>query len=430
MTAMLARPEHAPVGIPVGWIGEPRLLLGIGSHDLTRYAEHAAVQDRSHGPIGSVDRDALLAALDAAALAGRGGAGFPLAAKIRHLRTGARPIVVVNGCEGEPGSAKDTVLLTHTPHQVLDGAALVAAAIGARRVIIAVTSSGVAATVRRALAGRPDSSAFAVREVEERFIAGEARALVSALNGGPPVPPGRRIQPTERGIGGAPTLLSNAETFAQAALAVRLGAAFAATGTPAEPGTTLLSVTGAVSRPGVVEVPIGTSLAAVAEAAGAARSQAVVVGGFHGAWVAADPQLVLSRAGLVAAEGALGAGAVMFVGEQTCGLAELARVADWLAAASARNCGPCAFGLPSLAADVRALAAGSAGPQLVARHAEMVSGRGACAHPDGAARFALSGLAVLREEIATHQAYGGCHRRDLGHLPTSRRAAFGPEVVA
>jgi NADH:ubiquinone oxidoreductase subunit F (NADH-binding) len=339
-------------------------------------------------------------------------------------------VVVVNGCEGEPSSAKDTVLLTHAPHQVLDGAALVAHAIGARRVIVALTDRTTAALVRRAVASRPDAAAFDVRTVEDRFVAGEARALVSALNGGPAVPPGRRIQPTERGVGGAPTLLSNAETFAQAGLAARLGTAYAAVGTPAEPGTTLLTVTGAVSRPGVVEVPYGTTLATIAEAAGAARSQAVVVGGYHGAWVSPDPQLVMSRAGLAAAGGALGAGAVMFVGENTCGLAELARVADWLAGESAKNCGPCAFGLPALAADVRALAGGQASPDLIARHARMVTGRGACAHPDGAARFVMSGLVALRRDVATHQAHGGCRRHDLGCLPTSRARAFIPAVSA
>jgi NADH:ubiquinone oxidoreductase subunit F (NADH-binding) len=110
----------------------------------------------------------------------------------------------------------------------------------------------------------------------------------------------------------------------------------------------------------------------------------------------------------------------MFVGEQTCALGELARVARWLADQSAKQCGPCAFGLPGLAADVQSMAAGKSSAELANRHAAMISGRGACAHPDGAVRFIRSGLAVLGEEINQHRAYGGCRRSDLGHLTTRR----------
>nr|MDQ2838672.1 oxidoreductase [Actinomycetota bacterium] len=324
MTAVLSRP--ALTQLPIGWLGEPRLLRGTNT-DLVDHRAHLAV----HGPLPMLSRDALLATLEAAGLAGRGGAGFPLAAKLRSLRTG-EPTVVVNGAEGEPVSAKDHVLLSRTPQLVLDGALAVAAAIGARRVLVAITDQQLVEPLQRALASRPAGRLFELHAVPEGFIAGEARALIGALNGGPAVPPGRRVLPTEQGVHGQPTVLSNAETFAQVGVLVRLGApAFAGVGTATEPGTTLLTVTGAVSRPGVLEVPFGTSLGAVAGATGAGPSQAVVAGGYHGCWLAPAPELVLSRAGLATAGGTLGAGVLIFVGEQTCPLAELGRVTEWLA---------------------------------------------------------------------------------------------------
>ncbi|MDQ1731965.1 MAG: hypothetical protein QOK10_2124 [Pseudonocardiales bacterium] len=420
-------PRTRPAELPLGWLAEPRLLAGVDAARLTDYRAHLV----QHGPAPVPGREALLGQLDAVSLTGRGGAAFPLATKIRALRAGAGAEVVVNGCEGEPASAKDTALLTHAPHLVLDGAAIIAAAVGADRVLVAVTDRATAVGLEAAIGTRPDAPRFEVRLVAHRFIAGEARALVAALDGGTPLPPGRRIPPTERGVGGAPTLLSNAETFAQLAVLVRIGAArFGRVGTAAEPGTALLTVSGAVRRPGVVEVPIGSSLDSVATAVGAYPSQAVVIGGFHGAWLPPDPRIELSRAGLAAIGGSLGAGVVIFVGQQSCGLAELGRVAGWLADESAGQCGPCAFGLPALAAEVQAVAAGAPVTGTILRHAGMVRGRGACAHPDGAARFLNSGLAVLAQDVARHQVTGGCGRPDRGHLSTSRDSAMAGRAVS
>ncbi|CAN5494072.1 NADH-quinone oxidoreductase subunit NuoF family protein [soil metagenome] len=423
---LVTRGLRRPPVVPIGWLGEPRLLRAVAEGDLIDHRAHRAV----HGPLTDVSLDSLLAQLDAVSLTGRGGAAFPMAVKLRSVRQGRRPIIVVNGCEGEPSSSKDTVLLSRTPHLVLDGAALTAGALGARKVLVAVTADGVEGVLRAAIASRPDARLFRVHRFAERFVTGEARALIAGLNGGTPVPPGRRQLPTERGVNGAPTVLSNAETYAQLAMLVGLGPdRFAAVGTPDEPGTTLITVTGAVRRPGVLEIPYGLPLGEVAAATGAGSGQRVVIGGYHGTWLAADARMPLSKAGLVAAGGTFGAGAVMFLGEHTCELAELARITDWLAGQSAKNCGPCAFGLPALAAEVHALAVGHADTATVDRHARMVTGRGACAHPDGAARFILSGLRALRHEILVHRDFGGCGRPDLHQLPLSRELAFTAKEV-
>lgn len=399
MTAVLDRP-----GIGDVWaIGTPRLLSCL---DAT-HAQHTA----THGALPALSLDRLLHLLDDTRLGGRGGAGFPLATKLRGLASGRRR-VIVNGTESEPASHKDRILLRRAPHLVLDGALLVAAAIDARTVTVAVHDTLSADAVRRAAAERGAPVEVAV--TAGGFVAGEARAVVRALKGGPALPPGRRDLPTDAGL-----LVSNAETFAQVAVLARLGShAFAATGTLEEPGTTLLTVGGAVARPGVAEVPIGTPLSIVLAAAQAAASESVVIGGYHGGWVAPVPDLRLSRGGLAAVGGAFGAGVVQVLDRRTCALGELAHVAQWLAAQSARQCGPCTFGLPALAGDVAALWRGDARAVNSAfAHGRAISGRGACGHPDGSVRFVMSGLDHLHDEVELHLA-GGCGRPVLGQLVT------------
>jgi NADH:ubiquinone oxidoreductase subunit F (NADH-binding) len=402
MTSTLQRPAVAT------WaIGAPRLLAGLDAHPVLDLRTHLV----THGPLPATDLRLLLGLLDAASIAGRGGAGFDLATKIRGLREGRD--LIVNGAESEPGSLKDRVLLQRSPHLVLDGALAVAGAVGANRVTVAVHDQPTMAAVRAALGQRADGKRVRVHLIEGGFVAGEGRAVLRAVRGGPALPPGRKVHPTDLGA-----LISNVETFAQVAVLLRLGAAgFGATGTRREPGTTLLSVGGAVARPGVVEVPLGTPLGIVLAAAGAGPAQAVVIGGYHGSWHTARPEIQLSRAGLAHAGGSFGAGMVMVLGEQTCALGELARVARWLADESAQQCGPCRFGLPALADDVARLARGSReGTEAAAGHARAVTGRGACAHPDGAARFVLSGLHLLQDEADRHR-HGGCGRPVLGQLP-------------
>jgi NADH:ubiquinone oxidoreductase subunit F (NADH-binding) len=451
VTTMVERPRTAapPAGfdslqIRTSSIGSARLLRGLDAAPVLGWQEHR----RIHGVHRQPGRTELLDLLDGAGLTGRGGAGFPLAEKVRALRSG-RPVVVVNGAEGEPGSAKDAVLLARVPHLVLDGVAVVAHAIGAATAIVAVTDPLVERLVRDAAGQRPDAARFEVRRVPARFIAGEGRTLVRVLSGGPQLPPGRRVHATEHGVGGAPTLLANVETFAHVGLLTA--------GVPACPvnprggsqitlssgtdkqlgfGTTLLSVTGAVARPGVVEVPIGLPLGELAAHVGAHPSPWVVVGGYHGAWLAADPGLPLSRLGLRAAGGTLGAGTVMFVGADTCPAAELSRVADWLAGESARQCGPCAFGLPSLAMRIHASTNTDRDNTdrdntETQRQLGQLPGRGACAHPDGAARFLGSGLSLIAGDLAAHRSrLAAVHpaqgHRDRGDLATDRLAAFTP----
>ena len=337
---------------------------------------------------------------------------------------GGRPTVVVNATESEPASHKDRVLLTRFPHLILDGAVVVADAIRARSLRIAVHDEPSAAALAVAIKERPDRTRFIVEVVTGRFVAGEARALIRALNGGPAIPPGRRTLPSQHGVAGTATFLSNVETFADIAVLATLGpGGYSSVGTRDEPGTILVTVGGAVDRPGVLEIPIGTPLDAVLSAAAARPLAGLVVGGYHGAWIAPRADLRLSRNGLAAAGGTFGAGVVLVVDDTTCALGELTRVAQWLANESARQCGPCMFGLPALVTDLVSLGRGEAHSEhALRRHAGLVAGRGACAHPDAAARFITGGITALHAEVDTHLRHGSCRRPILGQLSINGRS--------
>jgi NADH:ubiquinone oxidoreductase subunit F (NADH-binding) len=353
-------------------------------------------------------------------LTGRGGAGFPTAAKLESVLGGrTRPIVVANGAEGEPPSGKDKERLAYAPHLVVDGALLAARAVGAKQVMIATTSA-VHAVVARALAERAREAGIGVQAsaVPDRFVAGEETALVQFLNGGPALPTFTPPRPYERGIGGAPTVVLNVETLAHLALIARFGAAwFRTAGTPAEPGSALVTISGAVREPGVYEIELGSPFAQLLTQAGADSSaQAYLVGGYFGTWVkAADLRgAALSNASLARFGASLGARAIVVLPADACGIVETARVARFLAEQSAGQCGPCVHGLAAIAASLEQLVRRTrqtpdAG--LLRRRLAQVVRRGACRHPDGAVALVASALRVFSDELDRHL-HG---RRCTGH---------------
>jgi NADH:ubiquinone oxidoreductase subunit F (NADH-binding) len=341
---------------------------------------------------------------------------------MRAVADGPRPrAVVVNGTEGEPASAKDRLLMTVHPHLVLDGALLAAAAVGASKVFIGVDESNQPAlqALGSAIAERrrrePAAVALDVRPTPSRYVAGEERALVHWVNGGPAVPTSGPGRPSERGALGRPTLVQNVETLSHLAQIATFGPAwFASVGTPAEPGTRLFTVSGAVRRPAVIELPIGARLdSALGAAGGPSRPvQALLVGGFYGTWL---PPLALdaplSRQGLDPYGGAPGAGVVVVLPDGACGLAETARLLAWFAAESAGQCGPCVFGLADVAAQFGLLASGRASPADMAtlmRWSAQIEGRGACRHPDGGLRLMRSALKVFSDDVQRHLAGRPC----------------------
>ncbi|MFF5209391.1 NADH-ubiquinone oxidoreductase-F iron-sulfur binding region domain-containing protein [Streptosporangium sp. NPDC000396] len=410
-------------------LGPARLTAGLDDRRRMDLPAHRAM----HGTAPKMGSEELADLADEVDLRGRGGAAFPFSRKIRAVITKrSETVVLVNAAEGEPASSKDMMLLTRTPHLVIEGALLAAGAIGAKQVVIATAAGGMGqASVAAAVEERGAGDRVRVVGIRERFISGEGGALVRAVNGQVGEPPGRKVRASESGVGGLPTLLSNAETFAQLAVLTILGPErYADVGTAREPGTVLLTVGGSAGAPAVVEVATGTPLYAVLDMCRASPGEGVLVGGYHGAWIhpAAAEVATVSRQGIADAGGQLGAGIILPLGGETCPLGETVRVARYLAAQSSGQCGPCRLGLPDVARSMAALITGSATAlDELRRRAAGVRGRGACFHPDGTARFVLSALEAFPDDIEEHLLRGSCGRPVHGVLPLPEEATE-PEV--
>jgi NADH:ubiquinone oxidoreductase subunit F (NADH-binding) len=405
------RPSGSPPPRPVEI---DRLLPRTGGRS---YRDHL---DRL-GPLPPVN-GTLVSEVLASGLRGRGGAGFPTGRKMAAVAARPGPAVVVaNGTEGEPLSEKDRVLLTHSPHLVLDGIAAAASALGANRALVAVDRAhpDTAAALHAAIRERSDRVAVEVAQTPSRYVTGQETALVSWINGGD-ARPKFGIRPYEAGVGKRPTLVDNVETLANIGLIARFGADwFRLLGPPEEPGSMLVTVTGGVDRAGVYEVPIGASLATLLDQVGADPPQALLMGGYFGTWVGPDrlADVPLSTEGLATIGGRPGCGVIVVIPDDACALSEVAAVAAWYAAHSAGQCGPCVFGLGDIARAVQGILEGDPEAEMAARRwTAMVRGRGACQFPDGAAGFVDSALEALAAEVVDHR-LGRCGRTHRGYLP-------------
>jgi NADH:ubiquinone oxidoreductase subunit F (NADH-binding) len=419
--------------------------------------EHVAAHGELQSDRRSSRRDAaaLIDEIERAGLRGRGGGGFPAAAKMGAVmatrsgrplgRWSARPLVVVNGVEGEPGSLKDRTLLEALPHLVLDGAAAAARAVGADEVIVCVCEqadparASVTHAIHERRRGAAEDPRWHVASVPAGYITGQESALVSFLNGKPAKPTFTPPMPFERGVRDRPTLVNNPETLAHVALIARHGARwFRALGTPTHPGSALITLGGQVAYPGVYEIEHGSSLSSLIDAAGGATEQvrAVLIGGYAGSWVDGShlDSIALSDDELAPYGARLGTGVLTLLGAASCGLAETTRVTRWLAQESAGQCGPCKHGLNSLARTLEAALVGVGelpDPDHRRRLAHLMSivrGRGACSHPDGTVRFVGSAVEVFAPELADHMRHGrcaACERPGALPLPAGTRLVAG-----
>jgi NADH:ubiquinone oxidoreductase subunit F (NADH-binding) len=430
----------------------PRLLAGIPDSGAMTLEEHLAIHGeiphrRGRGRRHTREAAAMLIdEIERSGLLGHGGASFPTATKMRAVAAARRrAIVLVNAAEGEPASLKDRTLLEILPHLVLDGGLLAARAVDAEEVIVCVCESattgiesvGQAIAERRRIPGEAGGRTpkLTLSTVPGHYVAGQESALVNHLGGGPAVPTFTPPMPFEAGLRRRPTLVNNAETLAHVALIARHGAPwFRQLGTPTQPGSALVTLSGPVAHPGVYEIEHGASLSSLIAAGGGttARLSAALIGGYAGAWIGAERLhgLALSDEHLAPHGASLGAGVVVLLSEHACPVAETARLARWLAGQSARQCGPCVHGLDTLAATVEEVAGGvaeSGATQRIARLASLVQRRGACGHPDGAANLIFSAVEAFAAELAQHARHGPCEAcARPAELPLPARAVPTP----
>jgi NADH:ubiquinone oxidoreductase subunit F (NADH-binding) len=382
-----------------------------------------------HGPLnvarghGNSWRQSLVASLEESGLTGRGGGAFPTATKLALAESaGVGGTVVVNAMEGEPASDKDKLLLTRVPHLVLDGAQYLATLCGSDRIEVCVPigRGAVVTAVRHAMSERRRQHYSRVREEiafpPDRFIAGEESALANWLDSEQSLPVFRPDKGIPLRIKKRPALVHNAETLAHIALIARYGPGlFRSRGMAEEPGTCLVTLSGSVAHPGVVEVDKGTPLWDIAQRSQPTESiQALLVGGYGGTWVGPEhfetpyASIPLRTIGATA-----GVGVIAALGESSCGVAESARIARYLADQGAGQCGPCSYGLPAIADDLARLACGQGDHPIMGRlrrRLQEVNGRGACRHPDGAVGLVRSAMGVFADDVDAHARGMPCPR--------------------
>ncbi len=439
----------------------PRLLCGAPAQGLAEHVDRYGpipFRGRPHG--GGIARRGgrggeglLVDSVERSGLTGRGGADFPAARKMRAVlassarRLGDRggAVVVANGAESEPISLKDRSLLNVAPHLVLDGISLAAESVGGSEAFLCVDGAderlgqGLSDAIAERQRAGAETIPIHMTAVPPGYVSSEESALVHLLNGGPALPTFVPPRPFHKGVRGRPTLVSNVETLAHIALIARYGPGwFRAVGTQAAPGSALITVAGAVRRPGVHEIALGTDLREVLVAAGgpAEAPQAILAGGYFGGWlpVSGAPHLRVSGPDLRAAGASLGAGILAVLPESACGLAETARVTRYLAGQGAGQCGPCVNGLPAIADALEYITwhgRDARAHKWLRQLLGLVEGRGACHFPDGAARFVASALRVFDSDVREHLRRGPCDRVGRpGVIPVpgaEHRSGDGPD---
>jgi NADH:ubiquinone oxidoreductase subunit F (NADH-binding) len=403
----------------------PRLLAGLDRPGALTLDAHVAVHGEMPADVSRSWRTGrtLVEEIRESGLKGRGGGGFPTARKLASvLAARGRPIVVVNGCEGEPASGKDRLLVERAPHLVIDGAVACARELEADRIVFAIDSDAPATrwALQAAIGERPDAGrrglVTEIVEMPTGYLSGQETAIANFVNRGQAVPTVVPPMVFERGIARRPTFIGNAETVGQIGLIARHGAGwFRELGTDDQPGSALVTVGGGVFDPGVFEIEYGAVLGSLIDAAGGAIEpvRAVLFGGYGGAWVDGSHalELEISDRSLREVGATLGPGVIVALPQTACPVAETARVAAWLESQAAGQCGPCVNGLASIVGALGEIADGRAATDAGARLVELaglVTGRGACAHPDGAARFVTSAVRVFATEFADHATYGRC----------------------
>jgi NADH-quinone oxidoreductase subunit F len=339
--------------------GGGRLLRRVGVVDpesLESYREHggfaALRRAKELGPEGVIRE------LTDARLLGRGGAAFPTGRKWDSVSNApVRPhYLVCNADESEPGTFKDRELLERGPFAVVEAMAIAAFATGCEKGYLYVRGEYPLARhrIENAIA-QASAEGFLDFEIEVRrgawaYICGEETALFNSIEGKRGEPRNKPPFPVQAGLFGKPTLVNNVETLVNVLdIVSEGGAAFAATGTADSTGTRLFCLSGHVRKPGLYEVPMGTTLRALIDLAGGLRDsrslQAVLLGGAAGSFVT-ERQLdvPLSFEGTRAIGATLGSGAVIVL-DDTADLKQiLLRIARFFRDESCGQCVPCRVG--------------------------------------------------------------------------------------
>ncbi|GGL98361.1 NADH-quinone oxidoreductase subunit F [Pseudomonas asuensis] len=369
---------------------------------------------------------AIIPLLQEAGLRGMGGAGFPTHHK--WARTAAQPAhldkyAVCNGNEDEPGTFKDRVLLEKSPHQVIEGALIAATAIGANHVLLYVNphQPESVASLRQAVQQwqteplLQELAALQDRPIDLRvvtssglYIGGEETAVIATIDGGFPFPHRKPPYPAECGVDNKPTLINNTETLAHVPHILRHGARwYQDLGIGSAVGTKLYSLSGDVLRPGLYELPMGTSLRKLIFEYGGGMLQnrpfkAVFTGGPSNTLLTEQHlDVALDFDSVRALGSSLGTGAMIVISEGTSIVRKVAEYVDFFAAGSCGQCPPCKTGTYQLARLLRRIDTGGglhSDLRALESLCELLPGSGRCGLIDGAVTVVRSSLMQFKED--------------------------------
>jgi NADH-quinone oxidoreductase subunit F len=371
--------------------------------------------------------DAILQAVTASGLRGRGGAGFPVARKwLTAIDTGAIPrYVVCNAGEDEPGSFKDRTLLEYRPHLVLEGTILAARAIGASQAYLCINetyrdsiSAMTVAVDEARREGWLGPLSVSIHDAPTAYVAGEDSAMLEVLEGKPPKPRQKPPYPAVAGLFGKPTVVNNVETLANIPLIVRNGGAWFRThGTMEHPGTMIFCLGDEMNHPGAYELPLGTPLRDLYQRLGGGLKngkplRAILPGGPSGAFLSADQlDISLDPESLHRAGSILGCGVVRFYSEGTCMVEETMRIAQFFARESCGQCPACRMETSMISAILERIQQGRGDPALFDQFQKIVDfnrDKGYCALVNMPGRPVLSALGLFRDDFDHHIRHAAC----------------------
>jgi NADH-quinone oxidoreductase subunit F len=376
-------------------------------------------------------------------LRGRGGAGFPTGQKWSFVPMGAgvpRPkYLIVNADEMEPGTFKDRLLLEGDPHQIIEGAILSAYAIqadeayiflrwayklAADRLTKAIAEAYEAGYVGKNILGTGYNLELRLHISAGRYICGEETALLNALEGKRAIPRAKPPFPQVSGLRGKPTIVNNAETISNIPHIINHCAEwFKGLSKSIDSGTKLYGVSGNVKRPGVWELPMGTTIRELMEEhAGGMREglalRGVIPGGASTDFLVQEHLDVKMDFDSVQKAGSrLGTGTMIVLDDRTCPVGMVHNLIRFFARESCGWCTPCREGLPWVESILNALENGEGQPEdigILEQQCRMLGpGHTFCALAPGAVEPLQSALKYFREDFERHVREKRCPWKNL-----------------
>ena len=376
----------------------------------------------------------LVELVKASGLRGRGGAGFPAGVKWSFLPAGVFPrYLVCNADEGEPGTFKDRVLIEEDPHGLIEGIIISSYAcqieqafiyirgeyvFGAQRLQAAIDEAYQKRFLGKDILGSGYDLELTLHRGAGAFVCGEETALLTSLEGDRGHPKLKPPFPATSGLYGKPTIINNVETLSNVPLIVERGVEWHRSyGTERSPGIKLFSISGHVEKPGVYELPLATPMSTlVNEYAGGPLGgrpiKAIIPGGSSTPMLTADKiDTPLDYESIAEAGSMLGSGAVIVIGEGTCIVAAVKRLAEFYRHESCGKCIPCREGTDWLCKILARIEAGEgreADLDLLLDICDNIAGKSFCPLGDAALGPVQSSIKHFREEYLEHGRQGRC----------------------